>query len=182
MRQLSKRVCVLFALIFACNALAALTPTQLQVLRADINSDPSLANQPNNADGAIAIAAAYNTLASPTFIVFRSSVSITLVGQSMLSTDIANLTTANTNRLMVIALYAGGTFNPANADTWQGFNDIFSAAGAAGTRTNLLALRKRSATRGEKLFATGTGSDASPGTLTFEGNVTANEVLTARAI
>jgi hypothetical protein len=48
------------------------------------------------------------------------------------------------------------------------------------TRAALLALWKRLATRGEKLYATGTGSDAVPGTLTFEGNISARDVEEAR--
>jgi hypothetical protein len=38
------------------------------------------------------------------------------------------------------------------------------------------------ATRAEKLFATGTGSDAVPAQLTFEGSVSGNDVRQARNI
>ncbi len=38
---------------------------------------------------------------------------------------------------------------------------------------------KRTATRGEKVFATGTGSDASPATLNYEGAISYNDVKDA---
>jgi hypothetical protein len=71
--------------------------------------------------------------------------------------------------------------NPSLIDVRQMFDDIFSGAGGTNTRANLLALWKRLATRGEKIFATGTGSDPSPGTLTFEGNISYQDVEQARA-
>ena len=70
--------------------------------------------------------------------------------------------------------------NAALADVRQMFNDIWSGAGGANTRTSLLALWKRSALLGEKIFATGTGSDASPATLTYEGNLSYVDVMAAR--
>jgi hypothetical protein len=51
----------------------------------------------------------------------------------------------------------------------QGIADIFPAGAQ---RTHLLAIARRKALRIERLFATGTGSTASPGVLTFEGTLT----------
>jgi hypothetical protein len=39
---------------------------------------------------------------------------------------------------------------------------------------------KRNATRAEKVLATGTGSDASPGTMTFEGSLSYQDAFNAR--
>jgi hypothetical protein len=38
---------------------------------------------------------------------------------------------------------------------------------------------KRSATRGEKVFATGSGSDVAPGALVFEGRISDYDVVRA---
>lgn len=156
-----------------------LTTQQLQTLKADIAADSVLNALPRDGDSAIAIATAYNANAVPSFTVWKTSVPVRAVGETMLSTDIANLTTGNTNRLLVMAQYAGGFFDPSKTDTRAGFNDVFSVAGAAGTRAALLALWKRLATRAEKLFATGTGSDASPAMLVFEGSISWVDVVNA---
>ena len=159
----------------------SLTTAQLQALKADIAADPVLNALPKNSDSAFEIAMAYNLPAVPSFTVWKTSVSIMAVGQAMLNSDVANLTTANTNRLSVLGEYSGGAFNPSLADVRSGFNDIFSVAGAATTRANLLALWRRFATRIEKLVATGTGSDASPAQLVFEGTINYGDVLNAWA-
>ncbi len=43
----------------------------------------------------------------------------------------------------------------------------------------ILAAQKRAATKAEALFATGTGSDASPGTLIWEGTLSVDDVSRA---
>lgn len=159
-----------------------LTTSQLQIIKAAILADPVLAAQPMDGDGNGFIADALNAVAAPAFTVWKSSVTLTQVGLAMLSTDVASLTTGNTNRLLVMSSYSGGVFYPANADTWNGFNDVFSVAGASGTRAALLALRKRLALRIEKLFATGTGSDAAPATLVVEGTITSGQIDAARHV
>lgn len=158
-----------------------LTDAQLQALKADISADPVLNALPKNSDGAYEIAQRYNTLASPAFTVWKTAVTSQAVGQAMSSSEVAGLTTANTSRLQVMEQFSGGLFNPSLADTRAGFDSIFSGAGGAVTRTALLALWKRKATRAEKLFASGTGSDAAPATLSFEGALSYQEVEQARA-
>jgi len=164
------------------SAVAALSPAQLQILKDDILANPDLNSQPNTSDGAFEIARLYNLNAAPNFTVWKTSVPIQQVGQSMDAGEVAGLTTANTNRLLVYANFSGGSLNPSNDSIRAGFDSIFSGAGGVNTRANLLALWKRRAKRGEKLFAVGTGSDAAPATLTFEGNITLQDVLTARSL
>lgn len=71
-----------------------------------------------------------------------------------------------------------GAVNPGQTNIQTAFNDIFSGAGAGAVanRAHILAFSKRTATVAERMLATGTGSDASPGTLTFEGKVTIDDV------
>jgi hypothetical protein len=82
--------------------------------------------------------------------------------------------------LQVLEQYSGGSFNPSLTDMRAGFDSIFSGAGGVNTRAALLALYKRSARYIEKIFATGTGTDASPGTLVYEGTISYQDVQDAR--
>jgi hypothetical protein len=159
-----------------------LTPAQLQTLKADIAADPVLSAKPMNSDGSYDIAAAYNASAAPAFTVWRTNVSLKDVGEAMNSSEVAGLTTGNTSRLQVMAQFSGGTFNPSRTDTRAGFDSVFNGAGGANTRAALLVLWKRAATRAEKLFASGTGSDATPATLGWEGTLSYQDVDQARAL
>lgn len=166
--------------LFVSTALATLTTGQLATLKAAIIADSTLNAIPNTADGNFAIAAAFNLPASPAFIVWKSNVSILATGAAFNGTDWAGMTSANHTRLQTVAQYLSAGYNAASADIRAMFNDIWSGAGGTTTRANLLALWKRSATRAEKLFAMGTGSDASPAALTFEGNILPQDVTDAR--
>lgn len=157
-----------------------LTPQQLTTLKNSIAADPVLNAKPNNSDGAFDIAAAYNLPASPSFTVWKTKVVVAEIGDKFNGAELAGLTTANQSRLQTIAVYSAQGLNPSLPDRRAAFDDIFSGAGGALTRANLLALWKRLATRGERLYATGTGSDASPGTLVFEGQITIDDVIAAR--
>lgn len=64
-----------------------------------------------------------------------------------------------------------GFVNPSLASIKAAFADIFSGAGGATNRTHISAMSKRKANNLEKIFATGTGTLASPGTLVVEGEV-----------
>jgi hypothetical protein len=157
-----------------------MTPAQLATLKAAILADPALSSQPMNSDGAYAIAQALNLSASPNWTVWKTEVAMVEVGKNINGSELGGLTTANHTRLQTIIQISGGTINPSLADQRAFFDDVFSGAGGALTRAKLLILWKRLATRGEKLYTTGTGSDASPATLVFEGNIDYQYVLLAR--
>lgn len=158
----------------------ALTSAQLATLRADILADPVLSAMPNTQEAAWNIAVIYNTNASPNFTVWKTNVPIETVGRAFNGAEWAGMSSLNHTRLQTVAQY-NSYVNPSLQDIRAMFDDIWSGAGGANTRTNLLALWKRLATRVEKLFATGTGSDASPGTMTFEGQISYQDVYNARA-
>jgi hypothetical protein len=155
-----------------------LTTAQLQAIKADIAANPDLAALPNNGDGNQAVANLYNALASPTFIVWKTAATLNQVKEKFDGSELAGLTTANTSRLQTVALYSPMGVNPSLASTRVFFADVFSTGGI--TAAALLALWKRSALRIEKLFATGTGSDASPATLVVEGTINGSQILDAR--
>ena len=158
----------------------ALTPSQLVTLKADILANSDLNSQPNTSDGNFEIARLYNLIASPSFTVWKTNVPIGTVGQSFDGTELAGLTTGNQTRLQTLAMYLAAGVNPSKPGVRGFFDDIFSGAGGANTRAALLVLWKRLATRAEKLYATGTGSDPSPATMTFEGNISPIDVVNAR--
>lgn len=157
----------------------ALNTAQQTTLRNDINADPAFASVPHNSDGASTIANAYNAQATPAFTVWKTNVSILATGQAFNGVEWAGMTSANHTRLQTVAQYLSAGYDAGDADIRAMFNDIWSGAGGTNTRAALLTLWKRLATRAEKLFATGTGSDASPATLVYEGQISYQDVLNA---
>lgn len=160
----------------------ALTTPQLQTLKTAINADPALSSQPMNSDGDYNIALAFQAVSNPAFTVWRSKVSILETGQAFNGTEWAGMTTANHTRLQTVAQYLDSGYNASKADLRAMFNDIWSGAGGTVTRANLLVIWKRIANRAEALFATGTGSDAVPATMNFEGALDPADVHAARVL
>lgn len=159
----------------------ALTTAQKATLKAAILADPTLSVFPNSIDGNIDLATKLsNTIPSPAFIVWKSNVPLTNVGETFNAAELAGLTSLNTQRLQNLAAWLINGVNPSKATVRQFFDDIFSGAGGVNTRAALLALWKRSANLIEKILATGTGSDASPATMTFEGPISSSDVESAR--
>jgi len=153
-----------------------LTTPQRAALKTAIQAD-STANGfyvAGNLDG---LAAHLNAAASPSFTVWKTLVSINQVGDNLVATELAGLSTLNATRLQTIADYSTAGVNPSLPDRRAFFDDVFSGAGGVLTRAKLLILWKRLATRAERVFATGTGSDASPGTLVVEGAITTSELV-----
>ena len=169
----------------------ALSPAQLATLKADIevnaNTIPAgrpfagtaINTLPNNVDADFEIARWYG-LFTAAFIVWRTNVTITMVGDNFVGSELSGLTTANQTRLQTIAQFSPSGINPSLEDRRFFFDDVFSGAGGAATRAKLLILWKRLARNIEKVFATGTGLDASPATMVFEGTITSQDVENAR--
>jgi hypothetical protein len=178
-----------------------LTPAQLATLKTDIANNtatvtyqgaPTAINTlPNNDDANIAIAGWYNLNANPSFWAWKTSVTkntlVTSVGPEGTTfnwTGNGFITRSAGEQAAWAEIFNGtGTVNPSLANVRQAFSDIFSGTGnAAANRTHLLAVARRLTTNAEKLFASGTGSTASPATMstTAEGNLSYQEVSTAR--
>lgn len=158
----------------------ALTPAQMATVKADILANNDLNTQPNNTDGAFEIARLYNLQASPAWTVWKTNVSLNDIGKKFNGTELAGLTTGNQTRLQTIAAYLIGGVDPSIIDNRAFFDDVFSGAGGTNTRAALLALWKRTSTRFEKLLSTGTGSDAVPATLGYQGVVSYQDIQAAR--
>lgn len=159
----------------------ALNQAQLTALAADIaansGSGGEFENVPQNSDGAFAIAVAYNLTASPQFVVWKSDLPTKDCKIAMVWTEYIGRSASERDAWQF--MLSNGTINAGDVNVRQGIQDIFSGPNGAGTRAALVAIAKRDATRAEALFATGTGSDGSPGTLTFEGNLSFSDVLAA---
>lgn len=167
-----------------------LSPAQLATLKAYIDGQPDLSVIPNTTDGAVAIADLLDLVASPDFLVWRTSVSrdelvgsTSVDGTSFSWTGSGFITRSVGERDAFAAIFSSaGTVNPSMLSVRQAFNDIFSGATAPApaNRTHLLTVARRKANRGERVFATGTGSTASPGLLVVEGSISAQDVMSAR--
>jgi hypothetical protein len=155
-----------------------LTNAQLDTLETWLTANASGQNDEQAKDLLNATAAPSNNIA------WKTNVSIREVGDKLNGAELAGLTSLNHTRLQTVCILSTAGVNPSLADRRQFFDDIFSGAGGATTRASLLALWKTLATRVQKLFAAGTGSDASPATLAANVGqsfqLTAQEVETAR--
>ena len=146
-----------------------LTTAQEATLRTDVTNNPDLDAIPKTKDGFYELARLYNLAASPAFTVWRTDVSTVEIGNAIDATELDGLT-----QLKILQLEVMLSFGPVNASVLNRrdfFNKVFSGANGTNTRPALLAVSKRFATRIEKTFATGTGSDAVPATMTFEGAI-----------
>lgn len=159
-----------------------LTTAQLQILKTHITNSPDLSSQPNNATGHAEISNLMNLPASPNFTVWKTTVTVRQVMESINGSELGGLTTGNHTRLQTVIIGFTEGVNPSKADIRAMLDDIFSGAGGTNTRAALLVLYKRLATRGEKLYATGTGTDPSPATMGFEGIITPGDVEAARQL
>ena len=156
--------------------MADLTTVQKQALKAAILADSTMAAQVA-ANDFQSVADTLSAPAVPAFIVWKTSVSIPQVGDAINSAELGGLSTLNSTRLQTIATFHPSGFNPSISNVRAFFDDIFSGAGGVNTRAALLALWKRSALLAEKILkASGTGSDASPATLGYEGGITVFQI------
>lgn len=118
-------------------------------------------------------AAALNADApGPNNVCWRTSVDVGLIGNAVSGAELAVMSSLNLARLQTVLLLSQSGFNPSLPGRRRLLEDIFSGVEGAVTRAALLAAWKRTMTVGERLFATGTGSDASPATL---GSVSVGE-------
>ena len=160
-----------------------LTTAQKATLKAAIIANPTWDAFPNNGDGNFDLANVLNITASPDFTVWKRTVTVQAMMNAIDGQSLAALQAAESNVLIaVIASFQNLGINSELPDKRQLFDDLF--AGAANnnvtTRTSLLALWKQLATEAEKIFAIGTGSNADPATMDFEGSLNGNDVESAR--
>jgi hypothetical protein len=158
----------------------ALTPAQQATLKAAIAADATLNAFPNSPDGAYAIADAMDALASGPFIVWKTSVNPDdIMRNGMDWTRVDNLTVGKARIWEWMTRL--GTFNPSRTNIRAGIDATWVGTAAdLAVRATVYTHCKRSATIAEKLFATGTGTDGNPATMTVEGRLSYQDVYDAR--
>jgi hypothetical protein len=175
-----------------------MTPQQLSALKTDINAPgnaAALSGAISTRDGSF-IANFYNAAASPVFLVFK-----TLLGKHDI-TESSSLDPDGTTARAFDWASPGGyiarsqgerdafreIFNATDScrpdllGVRAGFDDIFSGSGvgAVANRNHIKNVSRRSASRVEKLLATGgNGAAATPATAGFVGPLSGQDVLDA---
>jgi hypothetical protein len=153
-----------------------LTPEQKATLKMAIVADNAL-----NAlytDGNLSgLAAAINSVAQPEFIVWKTSVSVDeIMRNGMDWARVDNLTVGKAR----IWDWLGrlGSFDASKPNVRVGIDSAWVGTAAdVVVRASIYTHCKRSATFVEKLLASGTGSDANPATMSYEGEVSWSELV-----
>ena len=158
----------------------ALTSAQLQTLKTAILADPELAAKPLNSDGAFDIAVALSAPASPAFIVWRTNVPVDEIMRNGM--DWARVDNLSVGKARIWDWMSRlGTFDASKPNIRAGIDASWVGTAAdLAVRATVYTHCKRNATRAEKIFATGTGSDADPATMAVEGMLLWQDVEQAR--
>lgn len=155
---------------------------------------------PNDPDGRQAVADWYNLTASPAFVVWRDLPMEVVLGlityAAMTPADAPDGTQQWANRSLACQgkqfnlqnLTIGRSTAPMKRTNYRAalqdcLTNLPAGAGGSSIAANWTGVRdaaKFNATNAEKLFATGTGSTASPADMGYEGAITATDVLDAR--
>jgi hypothetical protein len=164
----------------------ALTTAQLATLKTAIlaETDATFVGYRTNGQTTL-MADWYNAPSNPSFIVYRRSVSTDEVGKTVNYVAVEALTDLNRGRIDTFYVMNPLSFSPERSDIRTFWANVFSGAlGGQGqaTRDALEALWRRTATRGERLYATGTGTTVAPGALVFEGAITDADITAALAL
>ena len=152
-----------------------LTDAQKVTLKADIlaNADTLACYEIGNLD---CLEKLYNALASPAFVVWKTDLQPAEYREAIVWTEVDALTTGSKYRIWEwLTMGMTAPIDASKVNVRQGIADCW--ASNTTTRTNLLAAAKRNASRIEKLFATGTGSTASPAVMAVEGPITYMEFI-----
>lgn len=112
-----------------------------------------------------------------TFVVWRSEVSVDEYRDALVWTEVDALTAGKARIWEWVTGQMTLPLQASKAPVRQGLADCW--ASNTTTRTNLLAVAKRPASKAEALFASGTGTTASPGNLGWEGPLRNEDVVAA---
>jgi len=162
----------------------ALTAAQQATLKTYIEANAAWMAYPHNSDGAFQMANDLQADADPVYTVWRTNVQ-----ESEITGD-TSVEATNWDWTVYNGLTAGeqggyermfrdGTVDASKPNVRQGFVDIFNGPSGASQRSHMAAISKRAANLLEELFADGTGTTNSPGTMAVEGSVGYREILTS---
>ena len=150
-----------------------MTPSQITALRSVCLATPAAAAFFNQ-NGAAGLRAYLNAPSDPVWIAWRSQVSqdeIMLNGFDWARVD--NLSVGKARVWEWLFDNQAKSINPSKPNVRAGIETVWVSGVAAdlAVRNAVYAHCKRTATRAEKMLGTGTGTDATPGFMTFEGEV-----------
>ena len=162
----------------------ALTTEQLTALRDYINTIPEWAALPNDSSSAPFIAQQMDGLASPEFIVWRTSVSqdeIMLNGFDWARVD--NLSVGKARIWEWMFSNEARSFNPSKPNVRAGIDSTWVGTQAdLAVRASVYTHCKRAATVAEKVLASGQGTTENPATMGYEGQLNYADVQAARSL
>lgn len=155
----------------------ALTTQQLATLKTAIlaETNPDFVFARNNGQNGV-MAAFYNVTASPAFYVWKANYTAEEKAAAI-DVGITQLDALAGNKREVLLWWANRPHDMRNPTAQAAINDM---TGSQNTLKNaMLDGGKRQVKRGERLYCTGTGSLAVPGSTTFEGDVTDTDISAA---
>lgn len=151
-----------------------LTAAQQQTLKAYVEADPVLSLITPSTDNAFVVADALNANAPGPYIVWKTTVTAQeIMSNGFVWTAVDSLTVGKARIWDWLTRF--GTINPSKPNVRQGVADCFGAGSAMVTA--ILPHCKRPASVAEKVLATGTGTDAAPALMGFEGRLSYTDVI-----
>lgn len=153
----------------------ALNAEQLAVLKAAILAETDAGFVAARTAGATGtMAAFFNAPASPAYYVWRSVYTPDQIAAAI-ETGITQLDALAAAKREVLLWWAERPHNPVSSQT-----AIADMCGAQNTlKAAVIAGGKRTATRAEKLFATGNGAEATPSVLGYDGAIRSDDISLA---
>ncbi len=154
-----------------------MTPEQLSALKAALLADPSLTQWIIDYRDDL-LRDYYNEPASPAYTVWRTNVTQDEIMQNGFDwVQVDNLSVGKA-RIWEWLFDNGSTaINPSKANVRAGIDEAWKGTAAMlAVRAAVYVHCKRAANRVERIFATGTGSDAVPGNLVFEGTLSTSDI------
>lgn len=156
-----------------------LSDAQLPTLKAAIVAGGALYDFPMSADGDAEIRKILNSIDPQPWVIWHSAVTAAMWAKAILrgGTQLDGLSQSKRDSLLWACdrtLDCTDSVVRAAIDDYCGTQNTLKA--------ELQAVQKRNATRGQRVFSTGTGTSASPATSTYEFPLTDEDVHKARAL
>jgi len=154
-----------------------MTPEQTATLKAALLADQALAQWIIDYRDDL-IRDHYNAPASPAYTIWRTNVTQDEIMQNGFDwVQVDNLSVGKARIWEWLFDNGSTSFNPSKANVRAGIDEAWKGTAAMlAVRAAIYVHCKRAANRVERLFATGTGSDAVPGTLVFEGTLSTSDI------
>lgn len=163
-----------------------MTGAQNAALKSAINANPTWAAFPLVGDGPNDLAVELNKVASPAFWVWRTDVSRSDLYNTVSDLNPVTSWDWTTYKSQSVAeqgawreMFMGDRVDFSKANVRDGAEKIHGLA--SNNNKHCLAIGRRLAKFAEKILATGAGTTTTPGVMGFEGNISAQDVFTARA-